>query len=51
MQFSRTRTKLLAGFGVAERQIRYLLVRAYQALGEEKLAARHAAALRAAERP
>jgi len=40
----------LAG-GVAERQIRYLLVRAYQALGDEKSAAQHAAALRAADRP
>jgi len=37
--------------GITERQIRYLLLRAYQATGQEKLAAEHAAALRAAEKP
>lgn len=41
----------LGGVGITEGQIRYLLVRAYQAAGEEKRAAEHAAALRAAEKP
>ena len=41
----------LGGVGITEGQIRYLLVRAYQAIGEEKLASQHAAALRAAEKP
>lgn len=41
----------LTGVGITEGQIRYLLVRAYQATGQEKLAADHAAALRAAEKP
>jgi len=36
---------------ITEAQIRYLLVRAYQASGQEKLAAEQAAALRAAEKP
>jgi tetratricopeptide (TPR) repeat protein len=41
----------LTGVGITENQIRYLLVRAYQAAGQDKLAAEHAAALRAAENP
>ncbi len=41
----------LTGVGITEGQIRYLLVRAYQATGQEKRATEHAAALRAAEHP
>lgn len=39
----------LEGGETGERQIRYLLVRAYQAAGQEAMAARHAEAIRAAE--
>jgi len=44
------RALLLPG-AISEGRIRYLLVRAYQTTGQEKLAAEHAAALRAADKP
>jgi predicted Zn-dependent protease len=39
----------LPSAGTTDRQVRYLLVRAYQAAGDENAAARHASALRAIE--
>jgi len=39
----------MAGEDVTDLQIHYLLVRAYEAAGNDRLAAAHAAAIRAAE--